>query len=141
MFRSFSLLSVFAGCLLLSACGKDPMNPSANQNSSSAAAVESAKPWFGLSAQETSEARLLFAAVPSKDVVLYNVTITNPGGKSIVFKPGSEIYAAGQRVPLQHSGESHAQYEGLYQFEFQGRLVIDGELSGAFTAAASYLSR
>jgi len=138
MFTRYSWLLAFASCLLFSACEKNPVDTATNKDFEPTTVAERSTLHFGLSAKEIGETQLSFNAVSSKDVVLYHVKITNPLGKTIVFKMGSELCLSGQRVPLQHPGESYAKHEGLYKFEFQGRRSEGGELSGAFTSTASY---
>jgi len=138
MFRMYSWTLAFASCLLFIACEKNPVDTAANKDFEPAAVAARSTLHFGLSAKEIGETQLSFIAVPSEDVVLYHVKITNPLGKSLIYKMGTDLCLSGQRVQLQHAGEGYAKHEGLYQFEFQGRRSEGGELSGVFTATERY---
>jgi len=114
MLKVYSWILAFACCLLLAACEKNPVEP-ADQSLQ-----------FNLSAQrvltKSKPERLLFTAVPSENVLLENVTITDPAGESIIFKLQTPSCARGSLVSLQHAGESYAKRSGRYLFEFRGHL-------------------
>jgi hypothetical protein len=108
---------------------------------STALTIQKPPPQISVSAQ-TLQAQgggecLAFTAVPSENVILVSVKITDPINQFVTFNLGSVTVVAGQAVPLQAQGACYLKRSGTWKFEFTGNRP-GGE---AFVALATYVSQ
>lgn len=130
--NKLALLSLLL--ILIAACGKPPPPPGPDGGSPSPVT-------FTVSAQthvtSGGDPCLAFTALPSEDVTLVSVRVTNPIQQSITYNMNGHYVLENEPVELQESGTCYIKRSGAYSFAFKGTRVG----GASFTSDATYNSQ